>query len=75
MFGSVTTDKPGYMQSLSTGDEKTATKKSARPVNVVTTDNIKTFLWEFDHKQGEIWDTQLGREEIIKRPTERVKAW
>ena len=36
------------MQSLSTGDES-------------TTDIIKGFLCEFDHKQGEVEDNHPGR--------------
>lgn len=80
VLGNVTTNKPGYGQSLSTGDESrhkaggNSNKKSACPVNVVTTDIIKGSLCEFDHKRGEIGDNHPGREEIIKKRTEGAKA-
>lgn len=54
--------------------EETATKKSACPVNVVTTDIIKGSLFEFLHRRGEIEDNHPGREEIIKTWPEGAKA-
>lgn len=78
VFGNVTKNKPGYVQSLSAGDESThkleQQKKSACPVTVVTTDIIKGSLREFDHKQREFEDNRLGREEIIKRRTKGAKG-